>query len=181
MRTNLGSTSKFPRWAIAYKFPPEEAETKVLDIVVGMGRTGALTPLAILEPVFLAGSTIGKATLHNEDNVKNKDIRIGDRVVIRKAGDVIPEVVRSLPEKRTGEEIIFFMPDSCPVCGGEVIRVEGEAVWRCLNRYCPARTREEILHFVGRRMMDIDGLGPAILDQLLEKGLIRDYTDIYRP
>ena len=180
MREHLGSTSKFPRWAIAYKFPPEEVETKVLDIVVGMGRTGALTPLAIFEPVFLSGSTVSKATLHNEDNVKNKDIRIGDRVIIRKAGDVIPEVVRSLPEKRTGDERVFKMPDSCPICGGEVERIEGEAVWRCLNRYCPARLREEILHFVGRRMMDIDGLGPAIIDQLIDNGFIKDYTDIYQ-
>ena len=175
----LGSTAKFPRGAIAYKFPPEEAETTVDDIIVSVGRTGALTPQAILKPVFLAGSTISKATLHNADNVRDKDIKIGDRVIIRKAGEVIPEVVRSLPDVRTGNEKDFAMPDKCPVCGTPSVRVEGEAATRCPNEDCPARRLEMIIHFAGKKMMDIDGLGPAIIEQLLMKGLIHNAADLY--
>ncbi|MDD4798257.1 MAG: NAD-dependent DNA ligase LigA [Clostridia bacterium] len=175
----LGSTAKFPRGAVAYKFPPEEAETTVTDIIVGVGRTGALTPLALLQPVLLAGSTISKATLHNADNVRDKDIKIGDRVIIRKAGEVIPEVVRSLPNERTGNERDFIMPNRCPVCGTPSVRVEGEAATRCPNEDCPARRMEMIIHFAGKKMMDIDGLGPAIIEQLLAQGLIRDAADLY--
>lgn len=180
LREELGNTSKFPRWAIAYKFPPEEAETTVLDITVSVGRTGAMTPLALVEPVTVAGSTVSRATLHNEDNVREKDIRIGDRVIIHKAGDVIPEIVRPLVEKRTGTERAFQMPHICPECGSEAHRTEGEAAWRCPNLACPARLREGLLHFVGKRMMDIDGLGPALVQQLLTKGLVQDVSDLYR-
>lgn len=180
LREELGNTSKFPRWAIAYKFPPEEAETTVLDIAVSVGRTGAMTPLALVEPVTVAGSTVSRATLHNEDNVREKDIRIGDRVLIHKAGDVIPEIVRPLIEKRTGAERAFQMPHTCPECGSEAHRAEGEAAWRCPNPACPARLREGLLHFVGKRMMDIDGVGPALVQQLLEKGLVQDVADLYR-
>lgn len=179
IRQELGNTAKAPRASIAYKFPAEAEETTVLDIQVGVGRTGVLTPLAILDPVWVAGSRIGKATLHNEDNVAEKDIRIGDRVLVHKAGDVIPEVIRSLSEKRTGAEKIFVMPHICPECGSEAVRVQGEAAWRCLNRQCPARVREGIYHFVSRSAMDIDGLGPQLVNQLLDNGLIKDAADIF--
>jgi len=175
----LGSTLKSPRWAIAFKFPAEEAVTRVKDIIVRVGRTGVLTPTAILEPVRLAGSTVSRATLHNEDVVKEKDIRIGDTVIIHKAGDVIPEVVRSLPEKRTGKERRFVMPDACPECGAAVVRTEGEAAARCTGLACPAQLRESLLHFVSRGAMDIRGLGPAVLNQLLEKKLVCDAADLY--
>jgi len=179
-REELGATGKFPRWAIAYKFPPEQAETVVEDIIVGVGRTGALTPAAILAPVFLAGSTISRATLHNEDNVRAKDIRIGDHVLIQKAGDVIPEVVRSLPERRDGGERVFVMPDQCPSCGEATLRPSGEAAWRCVNSHCPARLYEQLVHFGGKQAMDIDGLGPAVIRQLLEAGLVKGVADLYR-
>lgn len=180
LRRILGNTSKAPRWAIAYKFPPEEKETQVLDIVVGVGRTGAMTPLAILEPVRVAGSTVSRATLHNEDLLKEKDIRIGDRVLIRKAGDVIPEVVRVLTQKRTGLEQPFIMPDHCPECGHEAVRLAGEAQWRCTNQQCPARLRELLLHFVSKGAMDINGLGFAVVQQLLAEGLVHDIADLYQ-
>jgi len=179
LRRSLGNTSKAPRWAIAYKFPPEEEETQVLDIVVGVGRTGAMTPLAILEPVRVAGSTVARATLHNEDLVKEKDIRIGDRVMVHKAGDVIPEVVRVLTDKRMGREKPFIMPDHCPECGHEAIRMAGEAQWRCINQECPARLRELLLHFVSKGAMDISGLGFAVVQQLLAEGLVHDIADLY--
>jgi len=179
LRDRLGNTSKAPRWAIAYKFPPEEKETQVLDIVVGVGRTGAMTPLAILKPVKVAGSTVSRATLHNEDMVKEKDIRIGDWVMVRKAGDVIPEVARVLTEKRTGQEESFIMPDHCPECGSEASRTQGEAQWRCNNQDCPARLRELLLHFVSKGAMDISGLGFAVVQQLLAEGLIHDIADLY--
>ena len=178
-RINIGSTGKFPRWATAYKFPAEEKETTVLDIMVGVGRTGALTPLAVLEPVVVAGSTVSRATLHNEDFIKEKDIRIGDRVIIHKAGDVIPEVVRVVESKRTGSERIFVMPEACPDCGSKAERREGEAVWRCVNQGCPARLKEHLLHFVSRKAMDIDGMGPAVINQLLENRLVEDIADLY--
>ena len=178
-RADLGSTIKFPRWAIAYKFPPEQAETVVEDIVIGVGRTGAMTPTACLKPVFLAGSTISRATLHNEDNIRDKDIRIGDHVMIQKAGDVIPEVVRVCKDKRDGSERLFIMPQVCPVCGQPAVRPEGEAAWRCQNTHCPARVFEQVLHFAAKKAMDIDGLGPAVVRQLLDAGLIADVADLY--
>ena len=179
IRRSLGSTAKAPRAAIAYKFPAEAEETTVLDIRIGVGRTGVLTPLAILEPVWVAGSRIGKATLHNEDYVAEKDIRIGDRVLVHKAGDVIPEVIRALPEKRRGDEQPFVMPHICPECGSAAERQPGESAWRCLNRRCPARLREGIYHFVSRQGMNIEGLGPQLINQLLDKGLIVDVADIF--
>lgn len=175
----LGTTSKSPRWAIAYKFPAEEAVTTVKDIFVRVGRTGVLTPTAFLNPVKVAGSTISNATLHNEDIIKEKDIRIGDHVVIHKAGDVIPEIVRVLPEKRIGSEAVFHMPGECPVCGTGVQRVEGEVAVRCPNDKCPGRARESVFHFVSRDAMDIEGLGPSVVTALLEAGLIRDAADLY--
>lgn len=178
-RQLLGATGKFPRWAIAYKFPPEQAETRVEAIEVGVGRTGALTPTAHLTPVLLAGSTISRATLHNEDNIRDKDIRIGDTVIIQKAGDVIPEVVRVLPEKRTGAEQVFAMPENCPVCGSPTLRLAGEAARRCVNESCPARLYEAIVHFVSKKAMDIDGLGPMIVRQLLDAGLVQDVAGLY--
>ncbi|HVJ48148.1 NAD-dependent DNA ligase LigA [Desulfitobacterium sp.] len=175
----LGFTAKSPRWAIAYKFPAEQVETVVESIEVRVGRTGVLTPTANLTPVLVAGSTVGRATLHNIDNIRDKDIRIGDHVLMQKAGDVIPEVVRSLPEKRTGEEKIFEMPERCPECQSPVIREEGEAAHRCTSISCPAQQREEIIHFVSRDAMNIDGLGPAVVVQLLDAKLIRDAADLY--
>ncbi|WP_286678600.1 NAD-dependent DNA ligase LigA [Candidatus Aquicultor secundus] len=175
----LGATSKAPRWAIAYKFPAEQKTTVVLDIELNVGRTGALTPTAVLEPVVVAGSTVGRATLHNEDEIKRKDIRIGDTVIIQKAGDVIPEVVAPIVSKRTGSEREFAMPHECPVCGGEVVRPAGEAVARCININCPAVIFEHVIHFAGRAAMDIDGLGESVAHQLLDKGMIKDVADIY--
>jgi len=175
----LGATAKAPRWAIAYKFPAEEAETRVLDIEISVGRTGVLTPTAILAPVRVAGSTVSRATLHNEDNIRDKDIRIGDPVLIHKAGDVIPEVIRVLPEKRDGRERIFQMPDRCPACGSHVVRLPEEAARRCTGGACPAQLREGLIHFVSREAMAIDGLGPAVINQLLSAGLVRDVADLY--
>ncbi len=179
LRKILGQTAKVPKWAIAYKYPPEKKETIVKDIICQVGRTGAITPLAILEPVIVAGSTISKTTLHNEDFIKEKDIRIGDHVYIQKAGDVIPEVVEVLKEKRTGKEKKFEMPKTCPICGGEVVREFGEAVSRCIGIECPARTLRNIAHFASREAMNIDGLGEAIIEQLLENKLIENIADIY--
>lgn len=179
VRQSLGSTAKAPRGAVAYKFPAEAVETTVLDIQVGVGRTGVLTPLAVVEPVWVAGSRISKATLHNEDNVADKDIRIGDRVLLHKAGDVIPEIIKSLPEKRSGDERIFVMPHNCPECGSAAERADGEAAWRCLNPACPARIREGIYHFVSRGAMNIEGMGPQLINQLLEAGKIHDAADIF--
>lgn len=175
----LGSTARSPRWAIAYKFPADQAETRVLDIQVSVGRTGQLTPIAILEPVQLAGTVVKRASLHNEDVVREKDVRIGDRVVIHKAGEIIPEVVRVIRSARRGTEKIFQMPKRCPVCGAEVVRLEGEAASRCTGVSCPVQVREQIVHFASRNGMEIDGLGPAIIDQLLKHGLIKDAGDLY--
>ena len=179
MRETLGETAKSPRWAIAYKFSPEQTVTTVEAITVQVGRTGALTPVAELTPVPLAGSVISRATLHNEDFIAEKDIRIGDQVVIQKAGDVIPEVDHSLPEKRTGAEQIFKMPAHCPVCGSPTYRVPGEAVTKCLNMDCPAQVFRKIVHFVSRDAMNIDGMGQAVVRQLLNQGLIATIVDIY--
>ena len=176
-RKKLGSTSKFPRWAIAYKYPPEQKETTLLDITVQVGRTGVLTPLAILEPVHVAGTTVSRATLHNQDYIDEKDIKIGDRVIVQKAGDIIPEILEVKKEKRTGNETSFTIPKNCPVCGATVLREEGEAAHRCTGASCPAQIMRNIIHFVSRDAMDIDGLGPAIIEQLLENNLIKDAAD----
>ena len=178
-REILGTTAKTPRWAIAYKYPPERKETKLKDIVCQVGRTGVITPMAILEPVKVAGSTISKTTLHNEDFIKEKDIRIGDTVVIQKAGDVIPEIVEVKKNKRTGEEKDFEMPKYCPVCGAETVREEGEAAVRCTGIECPAKLYRNLVHFASREAMNIDGLGEAIIKQLLDRGLISNMADIY--
>jgi len=178
-RDELGTTVKVPKWAVAYKYPPEKKETKVLDIVIQVGRTGALTPVAILEPVPVAGSIISKTTLHNEDFIKEKDIKIGDKVFIQKAGDVIPEVVEVLKNKRTGTEKNFKMPTKCPVCGAPTERVEGEAVVRCTGIECPAQLFRSLVHFASRDAMDIEGLGPAVIEQLLDAKLISNVADIY--
>ncbi|MGM9572714.1 MAG: NAD-dependent DNA ligase LigA [bacterium] len=175
----LGNTSKSPRWAIAYKFPPEQKETEVLDIEIGIGRTGALTPVAVLKPVFLAGSVVQRATLHNEDELRRKDVMIGDTVLIQKAGEIIPEVVRALPEKRTGQEREFVFPEKCPACHSPVVRPAGETVARCINSGCPAQVKEKIAHFASRNAMDIDGLGGSRVQLLLDEGLIKDAADIY--
>ncbi len=178
-REILGANYKTPKWAIAYKYPPEAKETYLKDIVCQVGRTGAITPMAILEPVKVAGSTISKTTLHNEDFIKEKDLRIGDRVIIQKAGDVIPEVVRSVTEKRTGNEIIFEMPRVCPVCGAIAVREEGEAVVRCMGIECPAKQYRNIIHFASREAMNIKGLGDSIIDELLSRDLISNIADLY--
>ena len=178
-REVLGEVSRAPRWAIAFKFPAEEATTKVVEIVVQVGRTGALTPVAILEPVEVSGVTVSRATLHNEDEVKRKDVRIGDWVVVRRAGEVIPEVVKSIPERRTGKEREFRMPDRCPVCGGPVVRPPGEVIHRCENLSCPARIKEAIRHFASRRAADIEGLGEKLVDQLVDKRLVKRISDLY--
>lgn len=175
----LGATMKSPRWAIAYKFPPEQAVTTVKNIFVRVGRTGALTPTAEMEPVRVAGTTVSRATLHNEDNIREKDIRIGDRVLIQKAGDIIPEVIAALPDERKGDEKVWSMPSECPSCGSRVVRAEGEAAVRCTNMACPAKLWEGLIHFSSRHAMDIAGLGPAVLAQILTSGLIRDPADLY--
>ena len=178
-REKLGTTYKTPKWAIAYKYPPEAKETILKDIVCQVGRTGVITPMAILEPVKVAGSTISKTTLHNEDFIKEKDLKIGDTVVIQKQGDVIPEVIKVVKEKRTGKEKEFEMPKVCPVCGAQAVREEGEAATRCIGIECPAQLLRSIVHFVSKESMDIDGLGYKIVEQLIEKGLIKNIADIY--
>jgi DNA ligase (NAD+) len=176
----LGATSSAPRWAIAFKFPAEQGVTRVQGIAVNVGRTGAVTPLAELEPVRLAGSTVSRASLHNADYVRDKDIRIGDWAVVQKAGDVIPEIVRILPERRTGEEREFRMPETCPVCGAKVVREEGEAAHRCTaSLTCPAQRAEGLIHFASRLGLDIEGLGPAAVRRLVEAGLVTDVADLY--
>ncbi|WP_066637119.1 NAD-dependent DNA ligase LigA [Desulfolucanica intricata] len=175
----LGATLKSPRWAIAFKFSPEQAATKVKDIILRVGRTGVLTPTAVLEPVRLAGTTVSRATLHNEDIIKEKDVHIGDTVIVQKAGEIIPEVVAVLTEERTGAEKPFKMPEQCPDCGARVVRQEGEAAFRCTSMTCPARLREGLIHFASRGAMDIAGLGPAVIEQLLKAGLIHDAADLY--
>ena len=179
-RDLIGYTAKAPRFSIAYKFPAEEKETVLKDIEITLGRTGVLTPLGILEPVTVAGSVISKVSLHNSDYLKEKDLRVGDHVMIHKAGDVIPEVVCSLPEKRNDDSEPFLFPDHCPVCGETVVRLEEEVALRCINESCPGRIKESIKHFVSKNAMDIEGLGPAITETLLQKGLISDVSDIYQ-
>ncbi len=179
-QARLGATMKSPRWAIAWKYPPEQARTVVKDVIIRVGRTGVLTPTAILRPVRLAGTTVTKATLHNEDIIREKDIRVGDTVVVHKAGDIIPEVLEVIKESRTGNETPFAMPRSCPECEKPVIRPEGEAAVRCVNPACPSRLREGLIHFVSRNAMDIAGLGPAVLAQLVSSGLVSDAADLYK-
>ena len=178
-RENMGYTAKSPRWAIAYKFPAEQKKTKLIDIIVEVGRTGTITPTAILEPVRLAGTTVSRATLHNEDYITEKDIRIGDTVLVQKAGDIIPQVVEVIKEERKGDEIEFKLPDKCPVCSEPSVRLEGEAAVKCINISCPAQIRRGIIHFVSRDAMNIDGLGESIITLLLEKELIKDVADLY--
>lgn len=175
----LGSTTKNPRWAIAYKFPAEQKVTVIEDIIVSVGRTGILTPNAVLRPINIAGSTVSRATLHNEDYIKEKDIRIGDSVIVQKAGDIIPEVVEVIKERRTGREKEFKMPNRCPECGSETVRLPGEAAHRCTGVACPAQIRRSIIHFASRDAMDIRGLGPAVVSLLLSNNLIQDASDIY--
>ncbi|MEE9500938.1 MAG: NAD-dependent DNA ligase LigA [Candidatus Aminicenantaceae bacterium] len=175
----LGSTAKFPRWAISFKFPARQATTRIKDIVVQVGRTGALTPVAVLEPVKLSGTTISRSTLHNEDEIRRKDIRVGDFILIERSGDVIPKVVLVMKEKRTGREIPFAFPKICPVCHTEVFRPEDEAVSRCINPSCPAKLKESLLHYSSRRAMNIETLGVALVNQLLEKHLVQTIPDLY--
>ncbi len=175
----LGGVGKSPRGSIAYKFSPRESTTKIKGIVVSVGRTGALTPIAILEPVEIGGVRVSRATLHNEDEIRRLGIKIGDTVIVGRAGDVIPDVIRVLKELRTGKEKEFRMPKSCPVCGGPAKRIEGEAAHRCVNKNCPAIKREAIYHYTGRNTMDIVGVGPKIIDQLMDAGLIKDAPDLY--
>ena len=179
LQARVGATSKFPRWAVAYKYAAEQATTRVRGIVVQVGRTGALTPVADLEPVLLAGTTVSRATLHNEDEVRRKDVRVGDTVFIEKAGEVIPRVVSVVFPKRPRGAVPFTMPARCPVCGSAVVREEGEVASRCTGATCPAKRREALLHFASRAGMDIQGLGDALVDQLLAKDRVRDAADLY--
>jgi DNA ligase, NAD-dependent len=178
-REMLGNTAKSPRWAIAFKFPARQATTKIKDIIIQVGRTGALTPVAILEPVSIGGATISRCTLHNEDEIKRKDIRIGDYVLLERSGDVIPHIISVMKERRSGKEKPFVWPKTCPVCHSAIYREEGEAVSRCINPSCPARIRESIIHFASRRAMNIEGLGEALVDQLLATGLVKQIPDLY--
>ena len=178
-RNVLGSTSKFPKWAIAYKYPAEKKKTKIIEIQIQVGRTGVLTPLAILEPVKIAGTTVSRATLHNSDYIKEKDIKIGDSVIIEKAGDIIPAVVEVVKDERNGTESEFEMPLVCPACGANVVRENGEAAFRCTGINCPAQQIRNIIHFVSRSAMDIDGLGPAVIKQLIDNNLIKSAADLY--
>jgi DNA ligase (NAD+) len=178
-RPLLGETAKSPRWAIAYKFPAEEKETRLLAVELNVGRTGIIAPTAVMEPVFLAGTTVSRASMHNFDLVKEKDIRVGDIVLVHKAGDIIPEIIKPVVEKRTGEEQEILSPVNCPACGSHADRGEGEVAYRCENINCPARLKESLIFFASRDAMDIDGMGPAIIDQLVEKELVNNIADIY--
>ncbi|MCL6621065.1 MAG: NAD-dependent DNA ligase LigA [Syntrophobacterales bacterium] len=180
LQERLGTKTRSPRWALAYKFAATQATTRVLAIEVNVGRTGAVTPMAIMEPVEVGGVTVSRATLHNEDEVKRKDVRVGDWVLVQRAGDVIPEVVMVIKERRTGQEVPFQMPSHCPVCGTPLVRPPGEAVTRCPNPDCRGALRRAILHFASKTAMDIDGLGEKIIDQLMENGLVRSIPDLYR-
>jgi DNA ligase (NAD+) len=175
----LGQTSKFPRWAISLKFAARQATTKINDIVIQVGRTGALTPVAFLEPVKLSGITISRATLHNEEEIKRKEIRKGDTVLIERSGDVIPRIVSVMKEKRTGQEKIFTLPTLCPVCQTKIFKPKGEAVSRCINPSCPAIMRKSLLHFASRRAMNIEGLGDALVDQIVKEKLVTEIPDLY--
>ena len=178
-RNEMGFTAKSPRWAIAYKFPAERKKSKILDIEVEVGRTGTITPTAILEPVRLAGTSVSRATLHNEDFIREKDIKLFDHVIVQKAGDIIPQIVEVVKEDRTGEEKDFVMPSVCPECGEPTVRLEGEVAVKCINISCPAQIRRGMIHFVSREAMDIDGMGESIITLFLKEGLIKDVSDIY--
>ncbi|HAM1750769.1 TPA: NAD-dependent DNA ligase LigA [Listeria monocytogenes] len=175
----MGNTVKSPRWSIAYKFPAEEVPTKLHDIELNVGRTGVITPTAVLEPVRVAGTTVSRASLHNEDLITEKDIRIGDTVLIKKAGDIIPEVIKSITEKRSGSEEPFHMPKNCPACDSELVRLEEEVALRCINPKCPAQIKEGLIHFVSRNAMNIDGLGEKVIIQLFSQHLIKDVADLF--
>lgn len=179
LQDEFGATQKAPRWAVAYKYPARQATTRVLSISVQVGRTGALTPVANLEPVLLAGTTVSRATLHNADEVKRLGVRIGDWVLIEKGGEVIPKVLRVIESKRTGEEKPFRMPKNCPACGGAISKTEGEVVTRCVAADCPAQLKGRLLHFASRRAMRIEGLGESLVDQLVEKKMLRDFGNLY--
>jgi DNA ligase (NAD+) len=179
LQRRLGEVSRSPRWALAYKFPAKEATTRIIDIRAQVGRTGALTPVAIMEPVRIGGVEVKRATLHNQDEIDKKAVRIGDTVVVRRAGDVIPEVVKVIASKRTGAERQFVMPQTCPVCGSAVVRLPHEAAHRCIGISCPAQVKGRIKHFASKRAMDIDGLGTKLIDQLVAKGLVKDIADLY--
>jgi len=178
-RARLGAATKFPRWAVAFKYPPQEEETQVLDIFASVGRTGILTPVVVVRPVQLSGATVTNATLHNEDEMRRKDIRKGDWILMRRAGEVIPEVVKPLKERRTGKEEIFEFPKACPVCGAKVVREEGEKVWRCTGAACPAQLAGRLVHFAARRAMDVEGLGERLSAWLVEKRLVKDAADLF--
>ncbi len=175
----LGATNKSPRWLVAYKFPAEKAKTRLKDIIIQVGRTGVLTPVALLEPVFLAGTTVSRATLHNQDEIERLGLRIGDWVYIEKSGEIIPQVTEVLKNLRNGHEKIFIFPKKCPVCGSQTARDPEEAAYRCLDVSCPAQLKAKLLHFASRKAMDIEGLGDALVDQLVDQGLVCDFTDIY--
>jgi DNA ligase (NAD+) len=179
LQATLGQVSRSPRWALAYKFPAHQSLTRILDIMASVGRTGVVTPVAELEPVWVGGAQISHATLHNQDEVDRKDVRIGDTVVVQRAGDVIPEVVRVIGERRTGKEVPYSIPKKCPVCGGDVVRLPGEAAHRCVSLSCPAQLKGSIKHFAAKRAMDIDGLGKKLVDQIVDRGLVRDIADLY--
>ena len=179
LQVRLGEISRSPRWALAFKFQPKQESTKILDIVVQVGRTGALTPVAIMEPVRVGGVEVSRATLHNQDEIDKKDVRIGDTVIIQRAGDVIPEVVQVIGSKRTGGERKFKVPAQCPVCGAEVVREEAEAIYRCIGLDCPAQLKGRIKHFASKRAMDIEGLGVKLINQLVDNGLVKDVADLY--
>ncbi|NMB33574.1 MAG: NAD-dependent DNA ligase LigA [Clostridium sp.] len=179
LRNILGSTSRVPKWAVAYKYPAKEKETVIHNIEINVGRTGVLTPIAVLEPVTLAGSVVQRASLHNMDYIHEKDIKIGDTIYIRKAGEIIPEVIKVNFKKRTGDEIRFEMPNKCPICGSDIVREGGEAAHRCTGIECPAKTYQNIIHFASRNAMNIEGLGPATAKMLLEEGLIKGISDLY--
>jgi len=180
LQSQLGVISRNPRWALAYKFKPKQETTKVLRIIPQVGRTGAITPVAVLEPVRVGGIEISRATLHNQDEIDKKDVRIGDTVIVQRAGDVIPEVLKVVGSKRTGAEKKFHIPDTCPVCGADVVRLDNEAVHRCIGLSCPAQLKGRIKHFASKRAMDIDGLGDKLVAQLVDKGMVKDVSDLYR-
>ena len=179
LQRRLGSVGRAPRWAVAYKFAPTTATTTLLDILVNVGRTGALIPYAVLEPVFVGGVTVRQATLHNHEDIARKDLRIGDRVIVQRAGDVIPQVVAPLVQERTGAERPFTMPERCPACDTPVVQQPGEVVIRCPNRSCPAQLVQTVIHFASRGAMDIEGLGEKTVVKLFQEGLVRDIADIY--
>jgi len=179
LQQQLGVKTKSPRWAIAYKFPARQEVTQIVDIIVQVGRTGVLTPVAEMKPVNVGGVNVSRATLHNQDEIDRKDVRIGDWVIVQRAGDVIPEVVKVIPSRRSGRETPYTLPTSCPICGSKAVRLEGESALRCINLACPAQVKERIYHFASKGAMDIDGLGDKLVDKLVEKGLLRDVSDIY--